>query len=109
MANSRRPAKGDFLGSRFQLLRRQNNLTPDAALEELLAGNQRFASNQLTSVEHDLGILKEHTADKQEPFAGVLACADSRVPVEIVFDQTVGQIFLTRGAGGMGEPGIIAS
>src|SRR6266403_1757366 len=48
-----RPAEGDFLGARFQILRRQNNLTPDAALEELLAGNQRFASNQLTSVEHD--------------------------------------------------------
>ena len=78
------------------MLRMQTNLTPDAALQELLAGNQRFASNQLTSVEHDLMILKEHTADKQEPFAGVLACADSRVPVELVFDQTVGQIFVTR-------------
>jgi carbonic anhydrase len=109
MANSRRPAEGDFLGARFQMPRTQNNLTPDAALEELLAGNQRFASNQLTSVEHDLVILKEHTADKQEPFAGVLACADSRVPVELVFDQTVGQIFVTRVAGNMVTPEIIAS
>jgi len=91
------------------MARTQNNLTPDAALEELLAGNQRFASNQLTSVEHDLVILKEHTADKQEPFAGVLACADSRVPVELVFDQTVGQIFVTRVAGNMVTPEIIAS
>ena len=97
------------MGARFQMPRTQNDLTPDAALKELLAGNQRFASNQLTSVEHDLVILKEHTADKQEPFAGVLACADSRVPVELVFDQTVGQIFVTRVAGNMVTPEIIAS
>jgi len=51
-------------------------LAPDAALEELMAGNQRFAANQLTSIEHDLAILKAHTVDKQEPFAAVLACAD---------------------------------
>jgi carbonic anhydrase len=97
------------LGARFQMLRTQTILTPDAALQELLAGNQRFASNQLTSVEHDLMILKEHTADKQEPFAGILACADSRVPVELVFDQTIGQIFVTRVAGNMVTPEIIAS
>jgi carbonic anhydrase len=51
----------------------QTNLTPDAALQELLAGNQRFAANQLTSIEHDLRILKERTVDKQEPFAAVLS------------------------------------
>ncbi len=56
-------------------LRAQTNLTPDAALQELVAGNQRFSSNQLTSIEHDLAILKDHTVAKQEPFAGVLSCA----------------------------------
>jgi carbonic anhydrase len=91
------------------MLRAQANLTPDAALHELLAGNQRFAANQLTSVEHDLAILKEHTVDKQEPFAGVLGCADSRVPVELIFDQTIGHIFVTRVAGNMVTPEIIAS
>jgi carbonic anhydrase len=90
-------------------LRAQTNLTPDAALHELLAGNQRFVANQLTSVEHDLTVLKEHTVDKQEPFAAVLACADSRVPVELVFDQTIGHIFVTRVAGNMVTPEIIAS
>lgn len=85
------------------------NLSPDGALEELLAGNERFAANQLTSVEHDLNILKEHTVDKQEPFAAVLACADSRVPVELVFDQTIGHLFVTRVAGNFVTPEIIAS
>jgi carbonic anhydrase len=87
----------------------QTNLTPDAALQELVAGNQRFATNQLTSIEHDLTVLKERTAGKQEPFAAVLACADSRVPVELIFDQTIGHIFVTRVAGNMVTPEIIAS
>lgn len=87
----------------------QTNLSPDAALHELLAGNQRFAANQLNSVEHDLTVLKEHTVEKQEPFAAVLACADSRVPVELVFDQTIGHIFVTRVAGNIVTPEIIGS
>ena len=87
----------------------QSNLTPDAALQELVAGNQRFAANQLTSIEHDLTILKERTADKQEPFAAVLSCADSRVPVELIFDQTIGHIFVTRVAGNLVTPELIGS
>src|SRR5258705_3503300 len=87
----------------------QANLTPEAALQELLAGNQRFAANRLTSIEHDLNILKEHTVEKQEPFAAVLACADSRVPVELVFDQTIGHTFVNRVAGNIATPEIIAS
>ena len=87
----------------------QTSLSPDAALEELMAGNQRFAANKLTSFEHDLTILKEQTAGKQEPFAAVLSCADSRVPVELVFDQTIGHIFVTRVAGNLVTPEIIAS
>jgi carbonic anhydrase len=87
----------------------ETGLSADAALEELLAGNQRFAANQLTSIEQDLTILKERTVGKQEPFAAVLACADSRVPVELVFDQTIGHIFVTRVAGNIVTSEIIAS
>jgi carbonic anhydrase len=91
------------------MLPAQTNLTPDQALRELLEGNQRFASNQMTSIEHDLAALKEHTVDKQEPFAAVLGCADSRVPVELIFDQTIGHIFVTRLAGNIVTPEVIAS
>jgi carbonic anhydrase len=87
----------------------QSNLTPDEALRALMAGNERFAANKLTSIEHDLTMLRDRNVDKQEPFAAVLACADSRVPVELVFDQTIGQIFVTRVAGNMVTPEIIAS
>jgi carbonic anhydrase len=83
--------------------------SPEAALKELIAGNERFAADRMTSIEHDLKTLKEHTVEKQEPFAGVLTCADSRVPVELVFDQTIGHLFVTRVAGNFVTPEIIAS
>ena len=85
------------------------NRTPDGALQQLMTGNQRFAANQLTSIEQDLTILKAHTVDKQEPFAAVLACADSRVPVELIFDQTIGHVFVARVAGNIATLEIIAS
>jgi carbonic anhydrase len=87
----------------------QTALSPDAALQELMNGNRRFVTERLTSCEHDLSILKQHTIDKQEPFAAVLSCADSRVPVELIFDQTIGHIFVTRVAGNFAASEIIAS
>jgi carbonic anhydrase len=92
-----------------RMLNAQTNLSPEDAMRELLAGNERFAANQLTSLEHDLSILKEHTVEKQEPFAAVLGCADSRVPVELVFDQSIGHIFVTRVAGNIVTPEIVGS
>ncbi len=87
----------------------QSALTPDAALNELMDGNKRYTSGKMTSFEHDLAILKQHTEEKQEPFAAVLSCADSRVPVELVFDQTIGHVFVTRVAGNVVTPEIIGS
>lgn len=87
----------------------QSTLSPDAALTELIDGNKRFTSGKLTHHEQDLSILKQHTEDKQEPFAAVLSCADSRVPVELVFDQSIGHVFVTRVAGNFVTPEIIGS
>jgi carbonic anhydrase len=87
----------------------QSQLTPDAALQELMDGNRRFTSGRLTAHEQDLAILKQHTTEKQEPFAALLSCADSRVPVELVFDQSIGHLFVTRIAGNVVTPEIIAS
>lgn len=89
--------------------RAQATLTPAAALEELMAGNKRFASGKLIAHEQDLTILKQHTEEKQEPFAAVLSCADSRVPVELIFDQSLGHIFVTRLAGNVITPEIVGS
>jgi carbonic anhydrase len=87
----------------------QDVSTPDAALAELMAGNKRYMSNTLTSPQHDLDLLKANTEEKQTPFAAVLSCADSRVPVEWVFDQTIGHIFVARVAGNIITPEIIGS
>jgi carbonic anhydrase len=74
-----------------------------------MAGNKRFTAEHLLSCEHDLAIFKQRTVEKQEPFAAVLSCADSRVPVELVFDQSIGQIFVVRVAGNLVTSEIIAS
>jgi carbonic anhydrase len=87
----------------------QTTLSPEAALQQLIDGNRRFAEGRLTSFAEDLDILKAKTVDKQEPFAAVLSCADSRVPVEVIFDQSIGHVFVTRVAGNIATSAIIAS
>jgi carbonic anhydrase len=87
----------------------QTNLTPEESLRHLMEGNERFVSDKIANLGQSLNILRQHTVEKQEPFASVLSCADSRVPVELVFDQTIGQLFVTRVAGNFTTPEIIAS
>jgi carbonic anhydrase len=89
--------------------RAQSDLSSDAALKMLMDGNARFVAKQLTSFQEDLEILQQNTVAKQEPFAAVLACADSRVPVELIFDQSIGHVFVTRIAGNVASAEIIAS
>jgi carbonic anhydrase len=84
-------------------------LSPETALQELVDGNRRFVEGRLTSFSEDLDILKSKTVDKQEPFVAVLSCADSRVPVELIFDQSIGHVFVTRVAGNVATSAIIAS
>jgi carbonic anhydrase len=83
--------------------------TPEGAFNLLAEGNQRFLAQKLISFNEDLDILKTHSAEHQEPFAAVLSCADSRVPVELVFDQSIGHVFVVRVAGNVATPDTIAS
>ncbi|HEX4576832.1 MAG TPA: carbonic anhydrase [Edaphobacter sp.] len=87
----------------------QSELSGEAGIRELMAGNERYLAGKITSFAEDLKILKEKTVLKQEPFAAVLSCADSRVPVEILFDQSIGHVFVTRVAGNIVTPEIMAS
>lgn len=87
----------------------QGGLTPDEALQHLMAGNERFASDAMANLGQSLNILRQHTVEKQEPFAAVLSCIDSRVPVELVFDQTIGQLLVARVAGNIATPEILGS
>jgi len=79
------------------------------ALKRLTDGNARYVAGRMTAFDEDLAILKAKTAEKQKPFAAVLSCADSRVPVEIVFDQSIGHIFVCRVAGNIATPAMIGS
>jgi carbonic anhydrase len=75
----------------------QAAMTPASALERLKAGNARFVSNTMKPRNWSAKMLA--TASGQYPFAIVLGCMDSRGPVEIVFDQGIGDVFVLRVAG----------
>lgn len=83
-------------------------LAPREALEFLYAGNRRFVAGQTAAPNRDLARLRE-VAPRQTPFAAFLGCADSRVPIEIVFDQGFGDLFVTRIAGNVAATENIAS
>jgi carbonic anhydrase len=72
--------------------------TPNEALAELLAGNERYANEKSINPRSDMDRV-EQVAPHQAPFAAVVGCSDSRVPVELLFDQGIGDIFVIRTAG----------
>jgi len=76
----------------------QAAMTPKAVLEDLMSGNGRFVAGKNTA--YSVEESRKVTAEKgQFPKAVVLSCLDSRVPVELVFDQKIGDIFVGRVAG----------
>ena len=81
--------------------------TPDAAIAELLAGNQRYVTNNSRS--ENPPSARPELAAGQAPFASFIRCADSRVAPEIVFDQPLGALFVNAVAGNIVTSEIIAS
>ncbi|TXB62115.1 carbonic anhydrase [Phaeodactylibacter luteus] len=73
-------------------------LDPYYGLKKLIYGNKRFAENKSISPRQTDADLKNNELG-QSPFAVIIGCADSRVPNEIIFDQGVGDLFITRTAG----------
>jgi carbonic anhydrase len=86
----------------------KNTLSPDEALEKLMAGNQRFVARKRLNPDQDLARMTE-VADGQAPFAAILSCADSRVVPDIAFDQGIGDLFVARVAGNIATIEEIAS
>ena len=72
--------------------------TPQEAIAKLMAGNERYINEKSIYPRSDMDRVNE-TAPHQAPFAAVVGCSDSRVPVELLFDQGVGDIFVIRTAG----------
>ena len=85
----------------------QSALTADSVLQDLLKGNNRFVDGNSQST--DNSALVSQTTGGQYPKAVVLSCIDSRVPVETVLDQAIGDIFVARVAGNFENVDILGS
>lgn len=83
-------------------------LSAESALRRLLEGNEDF-SNDKNLPYHDLYERRKMTVDGQSPFAVILSCSDSRVPVELIFHQGIGDIFVIRNAGNIVNDNVYAS
>lgn len=76
-------------------------VSAEEALRLLVQGNERFAANKTAHPHSNFDRLVDTAEHGQHPFATVLGCSDSRVPVELLFDQGFGDIFVVRVAGGV--------
>lgn len=85
-----------------------NVTNPEAALEQLLAGNERFAANMAQDPNHS-SARRMMVAGGQQPFATIFSCVDSRVPPEIVFDRGLGDLFVIRTAGHVIDNAVLGS
>jgi len=79
------------------------------ALARLQAGNARFVANTGRTGPFASEARRAQLIEKQEPFAIILGCSDSRVPAEIVFDQGLGDLFVIRVAGNIVAPSQVGS
>jgi carbonic anhydrase len=85
----------------------RDKMSPREALDVLIEGNQRFILNQTGN--KDFQSLIQTTKDKQHPFCSFLSCSDSRAPVEMLFDQALGDVFSVRLAGNIASDKAIGS
>jgi carbonic anhydrase len=82
---------------------------PQDALDRLRQGNRRFVSGEKTADERIRQTQRDRLVGDQQPFAAILGCSDSRVPVEIIFDQGPGDLFVIRIAGNIVTPSVVGS
>jgi carbonic anhydrase len=85
----------------------QDLLSPKDAFNLLVEGNMRYMDSQSEGI--DISSLRIDSVNGQNPHSIVLSCIDSRVVVEQVFDQALGDIFVARVAGNFANTDIVAS
>lgn len=85
----------------------RDKMTPQEALEVLIKGNHRFVNN--LTAKKDFQSLIQITKERQHPFTSFLSCSDSRAPVEMLFDQALGDVFSVRLAGNIASDKAIGS
>ncbi len=81
---------------------------PEEALALLKAGNERFVTGKVNPND-DFPQQRAPLTEGQAPYASILCCSDSRVPPELVFDEGLGRLFITRVAGNVLTPELLAS
>jgi carbonic anhydrase len=84
-------------------------ITPDEALQKLRDGNKRYVESKMNTCGETNAAARAKLAQSQQPYAIILSCSDSRVPPELIFDQTLGEIFVVRVAGNVPDPVVLGS
>ena len=84
-------------------------MKPNQALDKLKQGNARFVAGTSTTDPANFHHTRTQLRNQQNPFAIILCCSDSRVPPELVFDQSLGDLFIVRVAGNIATPSQIGS
>ena len=85
-----------------------SGVSPEEALRRLKEGNERFVAGK-SHHPHDSKEWRNRLTQGQDPFAVILACSDSRVPTELLFDQGFGDLFVIRVAGNILSPAVLGS
>ena len=88
--------------------KKDSTVAPDKVMERLREGNARFVADKPTARD-TYPNQRAKLAAKQQPFAIVLTCADSRVVPEFIFDQQLGALFVLRVAGNVADPVVLGS
>jgi len=100
-------AQSGFAKDQKPLPKPQNDITPAAALQRLMEGNERYVEGK--SLRHDFKREREALVGGQNPYAAVLSCADSRIAPEYAFDSGRGDRFVCRVAGNFANDETVAS
>jgi len=86
----------------------ESPMSPDQALQELMAGNQRFMAGKILHPNQN-ELRRKELVEGQKPFAAILGCADSRVATDLVFDRGLGDLFVARVAGNILDEAVLGS
>lgn len=84
-------------------------VTAEEALQRLMDGNRNYVEGRMGACRESDSAKREALAKGQKPYAIILSCSDSRVPPEIIFDKSMGEIFVVRVAGNIPDPVVLGS
>lgn len=83
--------------------------SPAAAMRRLMRGNNRYATNNVETLDEDATILRQGTVSQQPVFAAVLSCTDLKQPVDLIFDQPIGEVHTVKTPGNVVTPDVLAT